>query len=271
MMWHFLSLDAPTVAAVWVWFIAKACRMRLPVAVPAAMAIMVWMLYVADRLLDAQRTGAGVDLELEARHLFHHQHRGLFLVATALAGVGLAALLPSLDPAAMRLYLMEGALLLAWFVILHATRGARRLPKEIAVGLFFSAAMFIPSVAREPDLRRPLLLAAILLAAVCSLNCVFIYAWEHEGAGHSTGRMAHTTTRFAVAHLAAVAISIAAGGCALALFGATMARPIAAACALAAVILFALHCNRRRLSRNDLRASADMALLTPLLLLPFLR
>jgi hypothetical protein len=48
-------------------------------------------------------------------------------------------------------------------------------------------------------------------------------------------------------------------------------RPIAVACTLAAGLLLALDRNRKRLSRVSQRAAADMALLTPLLLLPFLR
>ena len=74
---------------------------------------------------------------------------------------------------------------------LHATGSAHRLPKEIAVGLFFSAATFIPSVGREPGLRAEFLPAAILFAVLCSLNCLFIYAWEHDILRDNT---AHATT-----------------------------------------------------------------------------
>jgi len=47
--------------------------------------------------------------------------------------------------------------------------------------------------------------------------------------------------------------------------------PISVACALSAVLLLLLDHNRQRLSQLDLRAAADLALLTPLLLLPFPR
>jgi hypothetical protein len=272
-LWHLLSLDAPTVAALWTWFIARCCHIRLPLTSFAAMALAVWILYAADRLLDAARPGAAA--ELEARHHFHHRHARAFLTGIAFAASALALLLRTLDPAAMRLYLVEAALLTAWFVILHATHSAHRLPKEIAVGLFFSAATFIPTIARAPALRPQLLPAAILFAAICSLNCLFIYAWEHESpaisSSPSTPRTAHGTTRVAAAHLPALAAAIAIAATALALLGATATEPIAAACALAVALLFALHRNRRRLARIDLRAAADLALLTPLLLLPFLR
>ena len=273
-LWHLLSLDAPTVAVLWMWFLAQASHLRLPLAAPVAMGLAVWMLYVADRLLDARvldsrQTGAAD--ELEARHLFHHRHRRAFLAGIALAGVALAMLVPGLNAEAMRLYLVEGALLCTWFLVLHATSSAHRLPKEIAVGVFFSAAIFIPTVAREPGLDLGMLPAAFLFAALCSLNCLFIYAWEHEGARDARSQTAHASTRLALDHLPALACGVAIAGAALALLDPHEPRLVPAACALAAVLLLILDHNRRLLSDTNLRAAADLALLTPVLLLPFVR
>jgi hypothetical protein len=280
-LWHLLSLDAPTVAALWAWFVARTCEIRLPLATLTAMYLAVWMLYAADRLLDARlldvRRGARIGDELEARHIFHHRHRRAFLTGIAIAGAALAALLPHLEPTALLLYLIEGALLFAWFLVLHATNSAHRLPKEIAVGLFFSAAIFIPTVAREPGVRLALLPSAILFGALCCLNCLFIYAWEHEDSSASDrARPSHSTTRLAVAHLTALAVTLAVAGVGLMLFG-TFAPQLAgdaalpAACAVSALLLLALDRKLCNLSRLNLRAAADLALLTPLLLLPILR
>jgi hypothetical protein len=267
------------------------------------MALAVWVLYATDRLLDARlldarplgpcpedptgSTGSrttGLRDRLEARHLFHHRHRRAFLAGIAIASVGVAALLPRLAPAAVRLYLLQGALLVVWFLILHGTRSAHRLPKEIAVGLFFSAAIFIPTVARPPGLRVPLLPSAVLFAALCSLNCLFIYAWEHGDRKlvarrdqlAAAARAAHATTHFALAHLSVLAVGVAIVGAAFAILGSLSLAyvdepPVPTACALSAIALLALDRNRSRLSPIDLRAAADLALLTPLLLLPFLR
>jgi hypothetical protein len=54
-LWHLLSLDAPSVADLWTWFIAATLRARIPRFVPCAMFLMVWILYVGDRLLDGRR------------------------------------------------------------------------------------------------------------------------------------------------------------------------------------------------------------------------
>ena len=69
-LWHLLSLDAPTVAALWTVFVARAVRVELPWNVPVAMFAAVWAIYAADRLLDAGRQE-----NLEARHRFHGVHR----------------------------------------------------------------------------------------------------------------------------------------------------------------------------------------------------
>jgi hypothetical protein len=263
--WHLLSLDAPTVAALWTWFLARANRIHLPLASCAAMFLAVWILYVADRLLDARHLHAHpLDAQgLEARHLFHHRHRAAFLSGIVIAATLLAALLPRLEPAAIRLYLIEAALLFAWFIVLHATGSAHRLPKEIAVGLCFAAAVFIPTVAREPALRLPLIAPALLFAALCSLNCLYIYAWEHA----PPHPQAHASTRLALRHLPLLALTTATAS--LALLASPAPRPIPAAIALACLLLLLL--DRHRLTPTHLRAAADLALLTPLLLLPFLR
>jgi hypothetical protein len=268
-LWHLCSLDAPTVAALWTWFIARASHVRLPPSAPIAMALAVWILYAADRLLDARHLN-DPHSELEARHFFHHRHRPAFLVGITLAALALAALLPSLPARSIHLYLVEGALLTGWFLVLHATPVSHRLPKEIAVGLFFAAAVFIPTVARQPALRPSLLPAAALFAALCGLNCLFIYAWEHETPG-TIERPAHPTTLLALAHLPSLTILTTTAAAALALLHVSSSRLIPAACGLAALLLLLLDRNRDKLSRTNLRAAADLALLTPILLLPFLR
>ena len=268
-LWHLCSLDAPTVAALWTWFIARTSHVRLPPAAPIAMALAVWILYAADRLLDVRHLNDRRN-ELEARHFFHLRHRRAFLAGIALSALALAAVLPSLPAPSIRLYLVEGALLTGWFLVLHATPVSHRLPKEIAVGLFFAAAVFIPTVARQPSLRPGLLPVAALFAALCGLNCLFIYAWEHETPG-TIARQAHPTTRLALAHLPTLTVLTATAGGVLCLLHVSSSGLIPAACALAALLLLLLDRNRRQLSRTSLRAAADLAMLTPILVLPFLR
>jgi hypothetical protein len=172
----------------------------------------------------------------------------------------------------------------------HPSGTARRLPKQLAVGLFFPAAVFIPTLVRTAPspaalhllgwsatwLRPTLLPAAALFACVCTLNCLYLYAWEHPIARlqppHDT---AHSTTRWATAHLTHLALAIltlstAAAALCLPHHDLTTGLP-ALACALSAAALLLINTLRHRISTLHLRAAADLVLLTPLLLLPFAR
>ena len=231
----------------------------------------VWMIYAADRLLDARLLDSRLPdatHPLEERHRFHHRHRSRFLAAIVIAACALAALLPHLDARALTLYTLLTALFAAWMLLIHTQpspqKGDHRLPKELAVGVFFPAAVFIPTVARASALQRQLLPAAALLACVCTLNCLFLYAWEHP---RDTDSTAHWTTLWATRHLPQLSIAVLLAAVAIALSHTLAAIP-ALACSLSTSLLILLHAQRHRLSPLDLRAAADLALLTPLLLLP---
>lgn len=280
-LWHLLSLDAPSVAAVWTWAVASAIGLHLGWSAPAAMFVAVWMLYASDRLLDARPLPGGqAPPELEERHRFHHRHRRAFLAVIMLSAFALAALLRYSDPAAMRLYALLAALLCAWFLLIHARPlpgdGSHRLPKELAVGVFFPAAVFIPTVARLPQLRIDLLPVALLLAATCSLNCLFLYAWEHP----ADRSYAHWSTRWATRHMVALTSAIAV----LSLFWLFTAQRLidptdlrhgtlvlTACICTSTVFLLLLHLIRRRLQPVHLRAIADLVLITPLIVIPLAR
>ncbi len=274
--WHLLSLDAPVVATLWTWFIAASVHLRLPSVGLVAMFLAVWTLYAADRLLDARQLSSNPlqTAELEPRHLFHHVHRSAFHLGIGVSTMALAAILPFLLIEAIRLYLILGGLLVGYFLLIHATQHARRLPKEIAVGLFFAAATFIPTVAHRPDLRLSLLLPAILLGTLCSLNCLFIYAWEHDSQSHSKvqreAQPTHPATRIALRWLHPLALTLLAGATALSILDHDAPWPLSSACAISALLLLLLDRNRHLIASTTLRAAADLALTTPLLLLPFL-
>ena len=269
--WHLLSLDAPSIATLWTWFVARAASISLSFPTLASMFLAVWMLYAADRILDSRQLFSNPLFtdQLEARHLFHHRHATVFLSAILGASTALAFLLPRLLPEALRLDVILGALLFGWFLLIHAralpfSSAHRRLPKEIAVGVFFPAAIFIPTVARRPDLRLTLLPQAMLFAAVCTLNCLSIYAWEHK----QPHTEAHWTTRLSMRHLRALALIISLAGGALT-FACWILHMVLWHLALAATLsafgLLILDLRHRKIAPLTLRAAADLMLLTPVL------
>lgn len=283
--WHLLSLDAPSVAALWVVFVGWSAGVRVSFADPLSMFLAVWMLYAADRLLDARpllvASARAETADLEERHRFHHTHRKFFVPFIAAAAFPLAYLLHRLAPPVLHLYALLVCLLADWLLLVHVrpapSAGVRRLPKEFAVGVFFPAAVFIPTVARGPGLRLALLPGALFFAGVCTLNCLFLYAWEHP----LDRTRAHASTRWAMGHLVPSALWFTLAATA---FAAAVSRPevsrhigwtrgphlehpasLPAACALSAASLLLLHVQRHRLPSLTLRALADVALLTPLL------
>ena len=312
-LWHLLSLDAPTVATLWTVFIARCSHLHLPWTEPAAMFLAVWMIYVADRLLDARllhapplesRLPESHLPELEPRHRFHHAHRTAFVAVLVFSSIALATLLHRIDPGALHLYALLATLLTAWMFLIHLRptphSPTSRLPKELAVGIFFPAAVFIPTLVRTTPTPaaihylgsaaiwiRPILLpSAILFAAVCTLNCLCLYAWEHptpRTPESLTGQLtdtrpddlpqqqAHWTTRWATAHLTTIALAILAASTIASISRALPIALPALACSLGTAALFALNFYRRRISPIHLRATADLVLLTPLLFLPFVR
>jgi len=193
----------------------------------------VWIIYAADRLLDT-RTHAD---ELELRHHFHARHRRALLKAICFAAVALALLTPSITWAQLRLDVVLASVLFVWMLTIHTLR--RALPKEFLVGPFFAAAAFIPCAN-----WLHILLPAVLFAALCTLNCLSIRAWEQRAASPTYATLALMVIAAATPTL----------------------RPITAAIALAALLLLVLQRTGRRFDATTLRALADLALLTPLLL-----
>jgi hypothetical protein len=273
-IWHLASFDAPTVAVVWSLAFAWAAGVRLPVWIPALLALAAWAAYVADRLLDARAALRARNLkELRERHIFHHRHRRLLaplaIAAACAAGCIVFTLMPV--PARERDSVL-GAAALAYFTGVHSSRGTsfRRfsgqglsgvfpiIKKEFLVGLLFTCACALPvftrAAAQGSRAVWPLLAAAVFFALLAWLNCHAIDRWESEP---SSGNSRILT----LACILAIAGLLVACG--------LQPRPAAlvAAGAASALLLALLDHFQRRLTPLALRAAADLVLLTPVALL----
>ncbi|WP_157439910.1 hypothetical protein [Terracidiphilus gabretensis] len=266
-LWHLASLDAPTVAVVWAWAFAWAAHVSLPGWMTAALALIVWTIYIGDRLLDA-RAGLRTppEHELRERHYFHWRHRRVLLPAAALAAVAAAVVVMSRLPArSIRPDSIVAAATLLWLTSVHTRRrmfsgGAAHLRgrvAEIVVGALFVIGCALPvcsqvgaahSVAQF--LRLPLA-AIVVFAALAWLNLHAIAVWESQ--------------RAARVRWAAVVLAVTALG--LAVFCGPRSGPLLIAAACSALLLALLDCLRGRISALSLRAAADLVLLTPVVLL----
>jgi hypothetical protein len=263
-LWHLASFDAPTVAVVWSLGFAWAAGVRVPLWVPALLALLVWAVYVGDRLLDAHSglRDSGSD-RLRERHYFHWRHRRLFL-PLAVAAAGCAALLVFLlMPAAAR---DRGSILaaasLAYFVRVHS--GHRPRPflsplftKELLVGLLFTLGCALPVLGRLPAVTHaplwPILCPMAFFSLLAWLNCHAIDAWESQ-------------TNAVRPPIFIESCLIGVTGVSLAVvfsFGHPREAALLLAGGLSALSLAWLDWRRKWLSPVLLRAAADLALLMP--------
>ncbi len=270
--WHLASLDAPTVAIAWSLAFAWAAAVHLPAWVPLLLALGTFTVYIGDRLLDARAAlRSGAVHTLRDRHFFHWRHRRLLATLAGLSAIAAAALLFTLVPVVTRERdSVLAAAALAYFSGVHSRRpmptrlatlhSAVPLSKEMLVGLLFTTGCVLPVFSRLhanvalSSRLWPLLSAALFFAAIAWLNCHAIDRWETA-----------TPSR-----IIAAASLLALAGLSLA-FALASAQPRLAALFIAgsasALLLALLHRSRTRLTPLALRAAADLALLTPLLLL----
>jgi hypothetical protein len=259
--WHLLSLDAPTVAALWAWFFARAMRLHMPVFPALLLALGTWLLYVADRILDGLRRNEG----LRERHYFHARHRPVFLTAASFLFLLFAwSVFTRMRPEALRDNLFIGVFALFYLFAVHRRAAPSRLPKELAVAILFATATAVPAWSRISTGKQQLAPAVLFFALLCWINCVGIEKWE--------GGTPHPTTRWASLHLRSIVTMTALLSIVAALLAPSRGlTAVYLAALLSSGLLFALDTRRTHLSALHLRIAADAALLTPLALFPFAR
>lgn len=202
---------------------------------------------------------------MRERHHFHWRHRRVLIPLAALAAVLAAGLVLALMPMPAR---ERGSVLavaaLAYFSRVHAEperdgREPARLPlfpKELLVGLLFTAGCALPAWNRAQTHTPAFVAGAGYFALLAWLNCAAIDRWE-------------SADRRAGGILSAAAL-LAAVGCFAGWWAAATDLRVAAllvAGAAAALLLALLDAARGRMTALDLRAAADVVLLTPLALL----
>jgi hypothetical protein len=282
--WHLLSLDAPTVAALWCYMFSLAAGQPLPLTIPLALGIATWMLYVSDRLLDSRYT-VQQRHSLRERHWFHSRHQSAFLAGLFVAAVALGWLLYTDLPAGLlRADTALVALVALYFLLIHGviSTGPQELSipsyrftksKELAVAVIFASAVVLPAVRRA---SHPATLGgpAVLFAALCWLNCSAIDRWESPQRDRSYGGFVrYFAGALAIAAMVgAFATFFATGSMVELLLSPAFALCLIQLCvAASSLALLVLDLRRDACSPIGLRVAADAALLSPLLVLPFLR
>ena len=237
---------------------------------PALLALTVWAVYVADRLLDARAALPLTNLHrLRDRHFFHWRHRRILLplaIAAAAAAAGIVFTL--MPPINRERNSILAAASLVYFTRVHTGRKlSPHLPSSSRKNSSSACssppdAPCPPSRVSPPTLPAPTASAALdpvaFFTLLAWLNCHAIDRWEaHQ---HSATRP-HPSPRGAPRPrwppVAALLLNTQPRSAAL-----------LAAGSAAALLLALLDRLRARLTPIALRAAADLVLLTPLLLIP---
>lgn len=272
---NLLSLDAPLVAVAWLYIFAKTWRVDyLPWAAYISLGLVVWVIYVTDRLLDASMLG-GTSEKLEARHEFHHQHQRLFRRVAVLAGVVALTLVITRLP--FNIYgfafgargwighAYVGAILVAAFFILSifSSHGPHDIPyaKNLFAGISFAYGTAMLAYAYTGFEMWEFLGSRELIcfAVLCILNISAIDLWEHANRSNDPEIKAsdELTLTLPLTLLGAAALVFASQDSDL------TTRPFFYAILTGAALLHILNRTRSRFSMDALRVLADVALLIP--------
>ena len=267
---NFLSLDAPFVAVLWQVLLTRDLAVHVKPGEPLVLALCVWLVYVADRVLDALRPLKG-DWE-PARKSFYRRH----LRIAAIAGLCLLSVTIPFAYCILRRSTFYAGLtlaipLLSYFVLIHLSplRWRARWPRELVVACLFTSGTFLAIWSSSNRKFYSLWAPAILFFLLCWGNCSAIETWEWQRNVLSEDSAPSGSTRWAAHHLTVVGFAIA---CLAIIMEFLAVAPIgfAGAALLSGIALALLAEWRPHLPMNALRVSVDLALCTPLLTLIFL-
>lgn len=259
--WYLLSwlgLDAPCVVTTWTWATSRAADVDLPFRTAAAMFLVVWFIYLSDRLIDVARCKDWT--KATGRLRFGRNWRPLFLTCLGFCTAGILWVLWSGLP----IEVIRRATMVALGVGLHCLAfvtpivlGVKLPGKEFGVGLFFALGAYACLGATWGML--PLF---VTIAVVVSFNCLVIAARDAESDRANDPGGASRWWRNMNRDLLwlGVVLTLMAALCSILAHETGFYLSVAVAFALLSV----LHFIAVRLSGNAVRALADFALFTPI-------
>ncbi len=260
-----LSLDAPAVALLWQWLLARVAAVALGWPQALVLGTSVWLAYAADRWIEGWRLGPGQ--VRTQRHAFYQRGRwpvaaGWLLVLTADLAIATSRLTRREFQAGLLLLAPVLAYLLSHQLIHRHHRW--RAPKEVCVAALLAGGAVLFTAARPDVAWQPLVAPLGLFALLCFANCALISAWEREV------DQTHGQTSFSLQFRRGAALSrrlpwVLATVAGLLCAVESGAARTAAACALASsVLLAAIDRAESDLGWQLARVLSDVALMTPL-------
>lgn len=264
-----LSLDAPVVAVLWQWMFAKSFGIQLHPAALAVLGLGVWIVYVADRIMDGLRQPSH-QLEETPRHRFYRVNRATVLPWLAVVCVVMLSIsLTEISLALFQFFALAAFAVAIYFAVIHfGPRSLKcQLPKELAVAVLFASGVGMPVLMASNSKDFVAVIGAF--AAILWINAVGIECWEARLRVIELRPWKPKLTKILGRHLPGASMVVGIGSALLAASGLRSEAPLYGAIALSAVSLAVLDLAQESLSCDQLRVLADVALLSPLLFLPF--
>lgn len=253
----------------WQWLFAHSFGVALTPYHALGLGLTVWLIYVADRLLD----GLGLDLRRPHtyRHALYTRHCSTFallwLIGLALDGtlVVTGLLTAALNHLELNLGLAILAAVILYGVGIHLAKSNKAVfTKELQIGVVFALGVTLPVWAQAQSGK--VLVGTLLLVALCNLNCLLIAAWERR-ADAAQGQASLALALPGVERgLEPALLSLSVLSLATSFW---LPPNLAVALGSSAYFLWVLK-RCRELPEEILRALVDAALLTPLVYLLFL-
>jgi hypothetical protein len=263
-----LSLDAPAVVVLWQALIARSASVGTSGAERFVLGSSVWLAYAADRWIEGWRLLPN-NIRTH-RHRFYQRWRWpiLFLWAAVL-GLDVTVAVTGLTGAAFRggvlLLLPVAAYLLSHQLVHRKTRW--RAPKEVCVALLLGGGAAVFAVSRPGADVHAIAVPLILFVLLCFANCALISVWENEvDRSHGQTSLALQFGRAAAVSRALPWLIVALAGVVW-FVGVPHARGASACAAVSGILLGVVDIAERRTGWAAARVLADVALMTPIVLL----
>lgn len=266
---NLLSLDAPLVAVAWMWIFAKTWRVTyFPPALYVLLALIVWCVYVADRLLDGRIRALAEGDELPTRHRVHARLRRPLVAGLAVAVVASISLL-ALLPVGLWAHGGFVAVLVAGYFAMTLAQETELMSyfKNVLAGLAFAYGTGVGVHFYRPSSNLLAFLLSpevIMFAVLCILNITAIDFWERARKSSDPEVKKGYETALTL-------LLIMLGGFALlrAALADSYNKPFFVAVLVSAAGLYVINRSRTHFSLDAQRVLADVAMLLPLPLFMF--
>lgn len=255
-----LSLDAPVVAVVWLYVLARAWDVNyVEPLLPVVLALVVWIVYAADRLLDCKWNQ---ETSFPLRHRVHQMYEKHFVIAILLAALATAVIsLKVLQWSIVQTAMLPLAATAGFFALSFLGHSNQRVSysKNLLAGYAFawgvgaglSGLLGLPQPSNLLKLFAPEMLVFGLLCVI-NITAVDLWVKGSDELDDEADEWALTMPLMVLAFFSVLMMRTA---------DKDQTSPFYVSMLIAAALMYVVNRMRRRLSTNFLRMSSDLILL----------